>query len=187
MSPKTSVTRLYEEFKELSSYLEENGELSFQNTTNENFRKSLLLAAASHFEHLIIENLKSFMEEIITENSYSKDLLINFLKNKAINRQYHTFFEWKEEKPSGANCFFALFGQDFKNHMKQLVKNDDTLTEAIKSFLEIGRERNELVHNDFSTFALDKTTKEIYKSYEKASLFIERFFEELHNYSSREN
>lgn len=162
----TVVDRIHREFKDLLSYLDQGNEVSLRSTVDENFRKALLLAAASHFEHRIVGDITAFVKESSSENS----LLIEFVNNKAISRQYHTFFDWKE---SNANKFFGLFGESFKIFIKQELKNDEQLNSSIKAFLEIGRDRNRLVHQDFGTFTLEKTSDEIYELYKTALVFVD--------------
>lgn len=123
----------------------------------------LLLAAASYFEDLLIKELTQFIKKTATEN----ELLVEFCKNKAISRQYHTYFDWDK---NNANRFF---GDSFKKDMEKTIKDDDKLATNIQAFLEIGRERNRLVHQDFGTFTLEKTTDEIYQLYDKALYFVE--------------
>jgi hypothetical protein len=86
-----------------------------------------------------------------------------------------------------ANNFFRLFGESFKNFIKTEVQNNITLEESIKAFLEIGNDRNRLIHGNYGNFSLEKTAEEIFRSYRKASFFIEIFphklraFQELPN------
>ena len=54
---------------------------------------------------------------------------------------------------------------------------------AIEAFLEIGRERNRLVHQNFGTFTLEKTSKEIYDTYRSAVEFVEWVPRELREFS----
>lgn len=162
----TGVDRIHEEFKDLISYLDQGNEVSLRSTVDENFKKSLLLAAASYFEHRIVGDITSFVKEASSENI----LLIEFVNNKAISRQYHTFFNWKD---SNANQFSGLFGESFKIFIKQELKNDEKLNLSIKAFLEIGRDRNRLVHQDFGTFTLEKTSDEIYELYKTALVFVD--------------
>lgn len=165
---KTVIDKLYNEFKELLSFLEEGREMSFVNIIDGNLRKTLLMAAASHFE----DRFKSIIENFAKEASDNNALLIEFVKNKAISRQYHTYFDWKSRN---ANKFFALFGKTFKSQMESQIENDDELDKAVKAFIEIGSERNRLVHDDFGAFPIEKTTKEIYELYQNASIFIDKF------------
>ncbi len=50
---------------------------------------------------------------------------------------------------------------------------DDSMRESVSAFVEIGRERNRLVHSDFGSFAMEKTSAEIYQLYQKAMDFVE--------------
>ncbi|MEH2126139.1 HEPN domain-containing protein [Nostoc sp.] len=165
MLKETGVDRLYKEFKTLIEYIEQGNEISLRNTVDENFRKALLLSAASYFEHRITNDILEYMGEISNKN----ELLVSFVNNKAISRQYHTYFSWKD---TNANSFFGLFGDIFSNFIKQEVRNSEQLSSSIKAFLEIGRERNRLVHQDFGTFSLEKTSDEIYLLYKDALVFV---------------
>lgn len=171
----TIVDRLYKDFREIISYLEKEGEISFRSNVDENFRKSLLLAAASYFEERIVEDLIDFF---ITN---SHELGVEFIKNKAIKRQYHTFFNWDG---NNANQFFSLFGTQFKTFMNTEVANDENLELGIKAFLEIGRERNRLVHQNFGAFYLEKTADEIYQLYNQALNFVNALPNKFLNSSS---
>jgi hypothetical protein len=69
--------------------------------------------------------------------------------------------------------FFGLFGEAFKSYMLMRLKQDTQLDAAIKAFLELGRERNRLVHQNDGTFALTKTAEEIFQLYLTARPFVE--------------
>lgn len=173
---RTVVDRLYDEFNELISFLEKEDEVSFYNLAGENFTKVLLLAAASYFEDRLVKELLEFVSEV----SKGNELLVKLVENKALRRQYHTFFSWDK---NNANQFFGLFGDSFKSFMDNEVKTDDKLAEAIRAFLEIGRERNRLVHQNFGTVSLEKTAEEVYQSYKDALYFVESLPEKLrHNF-----
>ena len=141
-------------------------EISLQNTAADHFRKALLLASASYFEHRIC----SCVVEFVREKAAGSSLVENFVKNKAISRQYHTWFKWDE---SNANQFFGYFGTDFKTAMTAKIRESDDLKVSVRAFLEVGNERNKLVHQDYATFALEKTLDEIYALYQQACHFVE--------------
>jgi hypothetical protein len=88
-----------------------------------------------------------------------------------VARQYHSWFEWEG---NNANKFFSLFGSEFKLAMNKNIKESTTLGSAVRAFLEVGNERNKLVHQDYATFAMEKTLDEIYQLYRDALLFVER-------------
>ena len=168
----TAVDRLYEEFRDASEHLRSKGEISLGSAMDNNARKAILLAAASYFEYRLATDVLSFCVEISGKNS----LVPALVKNKAIERQYHTWFDWKK---NNANVFYGLFGPEFKLHMEDLLKTEESFNENIRAFLEIGRDRNRLVHEDYATFSLEKTTKEIFERYKTAMLFIDRIPLEL--------
>jgi methionyl-tRNA synthetase len=94
----------------------------------------------------------------------------NFVRNKAIARQYHTWFTWDARN---ANNFFGLFGAQFKAIMTQRVTASEELQSSVKAFLELGAERNRLVHENFATFQMEKTLQEIYALYNLANKFVD--------------
>ena len=99
-------------------------------------------------------------------------LVPDLVKNKAINnRLYFTFFDWN--KGTNANQFFAIFGDAFKKRMIQEVTDNNQLQLSIKAFLEVGRDRNRLVHQNFASFVLEKTAAEIFELYERALYFVD--------------
>ncbi len=169
---QTIVDQLYAEFQNLVSYLNEKGEISFRVSVDATFRKAILLAGASYFEHRVCDDIIAFAKEKSSDNKP----LVEFVKNKAISRQYYTFFNWEL---SNANTFFGLFGEAFKTFMADEIKNNGDLAEAIKAFTELGRERNRLVHQDFGTFSLEKTAEEIFQLYRTALPFVQCIPEKL--------
>jgi len=169
------VDRLYREFQELVSYLDKGAELSLRSTADENFRKALLMAAASYFERRVCDDLVEFFESMSSKNP----LVREFIKKKAISRQYHTFFDWESRN---ANLFYGLFGDEFKSFMRIEIKDDPEFEQCASAFIELGRERNRLVHQDFGTFPLEKTSDEIYQLYQRALYFVENMPSKLHLY-----
>ncbi len=81
------------------------------------------------------------------------ELLVTFVRRNAIDRKFHTYFDWETGKP---NKFFALFGETFKQQMLQRCREDQAFDAAAKAFVELGSERNRLVHQDFGSFTLEK-------------------------------
>lgn len=161
----TIVDRLHKDFEGVISFLDENGEVSLRSVVNDNFRKSLLLAAASYFERELSNCVYNFVIEIIGETHVVSSLV----EKNVINRKYHTWFDWDN---ANANRFFSIFGDDFSRRAKIAVAKDQGLDLSIKSFMAIGSERNRLVHQNFGSFTLEKTADEIYFDYKNALKFI---------------
>lgn len=161
---KTLIDSMYDDFCHIVDILGDQ-EISLKLRAEENFTKTLLLASASYFENSITSDLKGFT----AKHSQNNLLLTQFLENKAICRQYHQFFNWEAKN---ANQFFGLFGEEFKNYMKDKIKKDSDLQESIEAFMEIGSARNRLVHQNFASFTLEKTIHEVYKTHQKAVNFV---------------
>ncbi len=162
------VDRVHKEFAELLQVLDKMKEVSLHNTVDDNCRKLLLMAAASYFERRMTDTILNFSAEITTKDH----VLTCLVKKKVVNRQYHSWFDWNVRN---ANRFFSLFGASFQQSMKEIVNGDNDLDSSIRAFMEIGRERNRLVHQDFGSFLLEKTSGEIYTLYRTALRFVEWF------------
>jgi hypothetical protein len=176
----SDVERIHKEFTELVQVLVDHKELSLQASADDSFRKVLLLSAASYFEHELTTIISAFVAEVTS----SDGLIMALVQNKAISRQYHTWFNWNDKN---ANQFFALFGEGFKVHMVGLVKSSPGLDDSIRAFLEIGQQRNRLVHQNFASFALEKTSDEIFSMFRNALPFVDTVSKELRECSKRLN
>lgn len=85
---------------------------------DEAFPKALLLAAASHFEKRLTETVEDFAKEVTTDDHP----IVSLVKAKAIERQYHGWFDWNK---GNANKFFSLFGTGFKQYAQDQVNHKD--------------------------------------------------------------
>lgn len=163
------MDRIYQDNLDLLKFLEEKNEPSFMIQFNTIFTKTMLLSSASYFEHEICRMIQVFIER----KTQNDDCIISIVKQKAIERQYHTYFGWKDWQSGNVNSFFSLFGQAFKDQRSKEVKDNDKLKSAVKAFLEIGNERNKLVHQNFADCTVEKTAEEVYELYKQATLFID--------------
>lgn len=171
----TIINSLYRETDDIISQLNETGEISLSSDAKRQFTKIFVLSAASYFEDRIQKMLISFAAKHSNNNKY----LISFLKKKAINLQYHTYFDWgKKNDPENpgknANAFFSLFGPEFKESISRAISKEEDIQYSIKCFIEIGHIRNILVHSNFASYnSLSKTLDEFYKLYEEAEKFVD--------------
>lgn len=162
---QTPVDIFYEANHAIGDYLVRVGEISLKVDFDALFSKGLLIAAASYFEECIQRDIKTLAVEFATSS-----LLVGLIQSKAIERQYHDYFEWNK---SNAHKFFRLFGGAFSEFMKKEVQQNTELNDAIRAFLDLGRERNKLVHANFADIALEKTPEDVYASYQMGMKFIE--------------
>ncbi|MCU0417002.1 MAG: HEPN domain-containing protein [Cytophagaceae bacterium] len=169
----TIIDKQYETGISLIEYLKAENQISLFVEAENNFKKTILLSIASFFEKEVMDTVLDFAKS----HSDNNILIISIIKNKAISRQYHTYFEWG--KSPNANSFFSLFGEEFKKRMVEKVKSDPVLENSIKSFLAIGFERNKMVHENFAGVTLEKTAEEIFKLYQDSIYFIDTIKIEL--------
>lgn len=165
------VESLFQDTAELDKFLMTNNEPSLRVIVDSNLRKSILLASASFFEGEIMELIEKY-----ARSCTSDERIICFIKNKALSRQYHTLFDWKKKN---CNSFLGLFGDDFKKTFGEKVSEDENLEKSIRDFLEIGNERNRLVHQNFGSYSMEKTADEIHELHVSAKLFLRQLEKEL--------
>ena len=161
----TMIKGLYDEYSELINFCRDNNQVSFEMYINNTYKKALLLSAASYFETVITKAIHNYA--VSASNNDPK--LISLIDNKALNRQYHTLFNWKE---NNSNQFWGTFGESTKIKAKKEIK-DQGLTDAEIAFMEIGRERNNLVHRNYVEAVVNYTFEEIYNKYIDACKFVE--------------
>lgn len=159
------ITSLYNEYSELIEFCRSNNQVSFELYINDTYKKSLLLSAASFFESTITKSIHDYVDT----KSHQTPEIVAFVDNKAIKRQYHTFFSWDG---NNANQFFGLFGEDFKRRAREEIRSR-ALDEAEIAFMAVGRERNRLVHQNYVEAQINDTFEEIWNKYVKACDFVE--------------
>ncbi len=161
---RTHVDQMYEDFTDVANLL--SGEPSLALTAGDIFRKNLLLASASYFERRI----KDILREYVRETTDGNQRMVEFVEDKVLSRGYHQLFDWGGPN---ANRFWASFGSSFRSVMVAKVRSETELEDGVKAFLELGNDRNRLVHGDFGSFVLEKTSEDIYSSYKVALGFVD--------------
>lgn len=158
------VDRIYGELRSVSTLLEAQGQISDRVAFNELSAKTIVLCAASYFEREIGRMLIG-----VARQTGSKDVFCNFLDKQALERKFHTLFDWNR---NNANAFFALFGTGTKEKLAEMVKHDAAIEEAIREFLFLNATRNQLVHGNFAAVQAPTTLDEGYAKFNKALAFL---------------
>lgn len=177
----TCIDILWEEYKSTYSCLLQHNELSLASDYANIMRKVLLLSCGSFFEAELTKQLKEYCKTASNGNSR----LESFIVKQALNQKYHTLFDWGEigdpTRPhKNINKFSSLFGKEFKDKIEMFQKNDESVAESIKAFLEIGHIRNILVHSNFAEYTYaQKTPEDIYLLYTKALRFPKFIYNQL--------
>jgi hypothetical protein len=162
----TFVDTLFREQKELVAFLQSQGQLSFSQNVEALLSKTLLLSVASYFESRITTAITEYAGQVCN----SDEALTSLVRVKAIERQYHSYFQWREGNRS-VSPFFGMFGSTLKDLAKKELKSGE-LRSAVDAFLELGDLRNLLVHENFANYPLEKTADEIYALYSAAVGFV---------------
>ena len=166
----TMIEALKNDYDELIKLLKESGEISLLISVEDNYKKILVISAASYFEKSITDIIINYVKL----RTNSDDKLTSFVSNKALNRQYHSLFSWPA---NNANQFFSFFGDAAKKEARKLL-DEGNLADSEKAFMTIGRERNKIVHQNYIEVRIDSTFEELYAQYQLACDFVE-FTEQL--------
>lgn len=159
------IERQYQDSQELYKYLVDKGEITFATYINDVYKKVLVLSAASFFESAISKQLLDYA----IKASGSDKRIVTLIENKVIERQYHTLFNWNVKN---TNAFWSLFGDTTKTKVREQINSTDKLKSSEVDFVELGKQRNLLVHENFAEYDVNITIEEIYKKYKSACEFI---------------
>lgn len=160
------IERQYQDSQELYEYLIGKGEVTFAIYINNVYKKVLVLSAASYFESVISKQIAEYAANV----SGSDKEIVTLIENKIISRQYHTLFNWDGKN---TNTFWTLFGEETKGKVREQINSDAKLKGAEIDFIELGKQRNLLVHENFAEFDVNITIEEIYQKYKSACTFID--------------
>jgi hypothetical protein len=166
------IEKYYADHSELLDYLTISHQTSLQLVAQESFRRSLVLSIGSYFE----SNIKKLIEEFVKIQSANCPELISLVRITAVERQYHTLFDWDDKK---INKFLSFFGADFKAKCATEIAANTELTDSARAFMQLGTLRNVIVHQNYLTVRIDKTASEILDDYHKATLIISFLSERL--------
>jgi hypothetical protein len=161
----TVIDALYDQNHQALLLVANANEISIASDLDNKLKKHLVMAATSYFETEVRQAIEGFASSASENNP----AIISLIKQKAIERQYHTYFDWDKRN---ANKFFSHFGESFSARCKQDVQTQKDLAEAIAAFLELGEMRNKLAHLNFALYPIEKTSDEIYELYNKATRFL---------------
>lgn len=163
---RTIIDALYEQNRQILSTLSDSKEISLAADVDNKLKKHLIMSAASYFETELREAIEAFAARASNNNQ----AVVSLIKGKALERQYHTYFDWESRK---ANKFFAHFGESFSQRCREDVRTRPELAGSIEAFLELGETRNKLAHLNFASFPIEKTSDEVYALFQKGLKFIE--------------
>ncbi len=167
------IDSLFADGQTLSAILLEKSEPSLISNLAAIQSKVLLLSSASWFESRLSEAMRQFA----SIHSKQHSGIQNIIRVKAIERQYHAWFDW--DKKTGSK-FYNLFGE-CGEHLKAKISSSINLQAGEKAFMELGLLRNRLVHENFVAFPLTATASDLYTNYQKAELYITWLISEITN------
>jgi len=159
------IEELKRQYEDIVAILKESGRLDLWIAANESYAKSLLMSAASYFEHEVIEILRAYF----SHHSSGNVRLDSFVWKMALNRKFYSLFDFGANNVNG---FFSLFGEEVKNSWRK-YSDENNLGDAIKDFLSICNDRNKIVHQNYAAYQLEDSFDKLFPRYENACKFLE--------------
>lgn len=144
-------------------YLRKAEQISFAVDVERELSKVLVLSAASYFEHRISTAIGAMAD------GPADPRLSTLVRLKAVKRQYHTYFDWDNEK---LGAFRTMFGDAVADDLKSRASTDEKFKNGQQAFLKIGHERNLIVHENFATYTLADTLDVWLARYDQALVFV---------------
>lgn len=149
---------------------------SFYSSYNNFFTKIFTIACANAFERHLCRVIPTILSQ-----KDCNSVLFNFLSKQAFERKYHSLFSWKDKN---ANSFYGLFGENFKNDFRNFLDNSD-FKQGEKDFLLLGYYRNQIVHQGFDLFSLNKNQNEIWELYQSALFYYAKMCENVNRHHNK--
>jgi len=112
-------------------------------------------------------------------NRSKDDILSEFLINQALNRKFHTMFDFKS---LNIKKFLKLFGQPFSDYICSMISDDEEFSRSIECFMLISSKRNILAHDNFYISSIDFTFDEIINKAKYINIFFLKFLEYAEKY-----
>jgi hypothetical protein len=161
----TAIDLLIERHDAVLNFLRESNETSMALDFEDSYKKLLVLTCSSLFESLLINSIYDF-----AKNSSDDARIAELVRNKALSRQYHTFFDWDK---TNVNKFLGVFGEGYKQDVVENLNINESLMQGMRDFLQIGALRNRLVHGNLVEASPDLTVLEIKEKFYSAWVFLE--------------
>src|SRR5258708_2033077 len=160
----TAIDRLVERQDAVLNFLRDSNQLSMALDFEDSYRKLLVMACGSLFESYLLAHIYDFARS-------SSDIRVaEFVKNKALNPQYHTLFKWDA---ANVNQFLGVFGEAYKQRISTELNANVSLNQGVRDFLQIRAERNRLAHGILGEIAHDLTVQEIKDKFYSAWSFLQ--------------
>lgn len=159
----TAIDYLIKRQDAVLDFLRDSNQLSMALDFEDSYKKLLIMACGSLFESHLVTHICDFAK------SGSDIRIAELVKNKALNRQYHSLFKWDA---ANINHFLGVFGDVYKERISAELGANERLTEGMRNFLQLSAERNRLAHGNLGEISPDLTVQEIKDKFYSAWSFL---------------
>jgi len=153
---------VYAELEAIGVIVDASGDVSAIASYNVNSAKILLLTGASYFERSIVAAIEDHL------NTVTPSLTIrHFTFHQSVDRKFFSLFDFSASNKN-ISGFLSKFGPDFSEWAKEDMRAQGIDADTQAAFLAFCRLRNNLVHNNFATYNIDKTLADVRADFDKA-------------------
>jgi len=99
----------------------------------------MVLAAGNWLERKTTQELLEFTKAVS-----DSEALVELVKRRVLDRQFHTLFDWKTGTVS---TFVSLFGSPTKSLVDAALRSNASLEQASRDFMALVHQRNLLAHD----------------------------------------
>jgi hypothetical protein len=160
------VNLIEDDFKNSLKHLESISNLEELNNLMKLQTKISILTVSTAIEQRLMILLKELLNPLKREETSI------FIYKQALERKFHTLFNFKENH---LNYFFGLFGIPMKEFLKKKAELDEEFKKSTSSIMTLLSKRNLLAHEIFYLTSIDLTMTEVLELSESAEIFFSKF------------
>lgn len=138
--------------------------------------KYILIAAASYFEYSILDDMKNFLNDSLSQDGKH---LVEFFNGAILGRGFNSLFDWGKKERGEINAFLVKFFGKNSSEAEEISKgisDCEDLQASILKFYKIILKRNDIIHKNMHKAEIgDDSLQDVIRNYLKSKIFVENF------------
>lgn len=138
--------------------------------------KYILIAAASYFEYSILDDMKNFINDSLSQDSKH---LVEFFNGAILDRGFTSLFDWGKKEKGEIKAFLVKFFGKNSSEVTEICKGIEDckdLQDSILKFYKIILKRNDIIHKNMHKAEIgDDSLQDVIRNYLKSKIFVENF------------
>lgn len=138
--------------------------------------KYILIAAASYFEYSILDDMKNFINDSLSQDGKH---LAEFFNGAILDRGFTSLFDWGKKERGEINAFLVKFFGKNSSEAKEIsegISEREDLQASILKFYKIILKRNDIIHKNMHKAEVgDDSLQDVIQNYLKSKVFVDNF------------